>query len=191
MPTLGVYGSGLDTNAIVSALVNAELAPLVERVNRQERDRNAELSSLGSLSSSLSAIESSLESLENGTSFDALSITSPESITVTQSGTASTGNFEVNVTNRASAQSLYSGTFAATTTEIGTGTLTVAIGSPSYVSGSSGDYSGFTQSSTTDITIDSTNNTVAGIQRCNKCSGCRRDCRYFDGRQQRPIGCDI
>ena len=88
MPTLGVYGSGLDTNAIVSALVNAELAPLVERVNRQERDRNAELSSLGSLSSSLSAIESSLESLESGTSFDALSITSPESITVTQSGTA-------------------------------------------------------------------------------------------------------
>ena len=70
MPTLGVYGSGLDTNAIVSALVNAELAPLVERVNRQERDRNAELSSLlGSLSSSLSAIESSLESLESGTTF--------------------------------------------------------------------------------------------------------------------------
>lgn len=164
MPTLGVYGSGLDTNAIVSALVNAEVAPLVDRVNRQERDRNAELSSLGSLSSSLSAIEASLESLEDGSAFDALSITSPEAVSVTQSGTARSGNFEVNVTNRASAQSLYSGTFAATTTEIGTGTLTVAIGSPSYVSGSSGNYSGFAQSSTADITIDSTNNTVAGIR---------------------------
>lgn len=164
MPTLGVYGSGLDTNAIVSALVNAEVAPLVNRVNRQERERNVELSSLGSLSSSLSAIESSLESLENGSAFDALSITSPEAVSVTQSGTASTGNFEVNVTNLASAQSLYSGAFVATTTEIGTGTLTIAIGAPNYVAGSSGNYSGFTQSSTKDIAIDSTNNTVAGIR---------------------------
>ena len=32
------------------------------------------------------------------------------------------------------------------------------------MSGSSGNYSGFAQSSTTDITIDSTNNTVAGIR---------------------------
>jgi len=154
----------MDTSAIVSALVNAELAPLVERVNRQERDRNAELSSLGSLSSSLSVIASSLESLEGGSAFDALSINSPEAVSVTQSGTASSGNFEVNVTNLASAQSLYSGTFAATTTEIGTGTLTIAIGSPNYVSGSSGNYSGFTQYLTKDITIDSSNNTVAGIR---------------------------
>ena len=164
MPTLGVYGSGLDTNAIVSALVNAEISPLVERVNRQERDRNAELSSLGSLSSSLSSIQASLESFEDGSAFDALSITSPDSVSVTQSGTASSGNFDINISNLASAQSLYSGTFAATTTEVGTGTLTIATGVPSYVSGSSGSYSGFAQSATTDIIIDSTNNTVAGIR---------------------------
>ena len=32
MPTLGIYGSGLDTNAIVAALVNAEVAPLSARL---------------------------------------------------------------------------------------------------------------------------------------------------------------
>ncbi|EHQ58606.1 flagellar capping protein [gamma proteobacterium HIMB55] len=164
MPTLGIYGSGLDTNAIVAALVNAEVAPLTARLDRQERERNAELSSLGGLKASLSSIESSLETLEDGTAFDALTISSPSEVSVTQSGTASAGRFEMSVTNLASAHSLYSASFAATTTEVGTGTLTIDIGTPTYVSGSAGAYSGFSSSTTTNITIDSTNNTVAGIR---------------------------
>lgn len=164
MPTLGIYGSGLDTNAIVAALVNAEVAPLTARLDRQERERNAELSSLGGLKASLASIESSLETLEDGTAFDALTISSPSEVSVTQSGTASAGRFEMSVTNLASAHSLYSASFAATTSEVGTGTLTIDIGTPTYVSGSAGAYSGFSSSTTTNITIDSTNNTVAGIR---------------------------
>lgn len=164
MPTLGVYGTGLDTNAIVAALVNAEVAPLSSRLDRQEEERSAELSSLGGLKASLASIESSLEALEDGTAFDALNISSPSEVTVTKSGTASAGRFEINVTNLASAHSLYSGSFSATTTVIGTGTLTIDIGAPTYASGSSGAYSGFSSNATTNITIDSTNNTVAGIR---------------------------
>lgn len=164
MPTLGVYGTGLDTNAIVAALVNAEVAPLSSRLDRQEEERSAELSSLGGLKASLASIESSLEALEDGTAFDALNISSPSEVTVTKSGTASAGRFEINVTNLATAHSLYSGSFSATTTVIGTGTLTIDIGAPTYASGSSGAYSGFSSSATTNIIIDSTNNTVAGIR---------------------------
>jgi len=164
MPTLGIYGSGLDTNGIVAALVNAEVAPLTARLDRQERERNAELSSLGGLKASLASIESSLETLEGGAAFDALTVSSPSEVSVTQSGTASAGRFDMSVINLASAHSLYSASFAATTTEVGSGTLTIDIGTPTYVSGSSGAYSGFSSSTTTNITIDSTNNTVAGIR---------------------------
>lgn len=164
MPTLGVYGSGLDTNAIVSALVNAEVAPLSARLDRQERERSEELSSLGSLKSSLTSIESSLDTLVDGTAFDALTINSPSEVSVTQSGSGSSGAFEVEVANLASAQSLYSSAFSAAGSEVGTGTLTIAIGTPTYSIGSSGDYAGFSQASTTDIVIDETNNTVAGIR---------------------------
>ena len=164
MRTLGTYGSGLDTNAIVAALVNAEVAPLSTRLDRQERERGTELSSLGGLKSSLASIESALTNLGDGTAFNALSISSPDAVTVTQSGQASVGRFDISVSSLAAAQSLYSGTFATTSTEVGTGTLTIAVGAPSYESGSAGNYSGFSASSTTDIVIDTSNNTVAGLR---------------------------
>ena len=164
MRTLGTYGSGLDTNAIVAALVNAEVAPLSTRLDRQERERGTELSSLGGLKSSLASIESALTNLGDGTAFNALSISSPNAVTVTQSGQASAGRFDISVSSLAAAQSLYSGTFATTSTEVGTGTLTIAVGTPSYESGSAGNYSGFSASSTTNIVIDTSNNTVAGLR---------------------------
>lgn len=164
MQTIGVYGSGLDTNAIVAALVNAEIAPLTSRINRQERERNAELSSLGTLTSSLETIESSLEKLQDGSAFDALSISDNSAVSVVQSGTASPGDYELTISRLASSQSLYSTGFAATSNEVGTGTLTIALGSPAYVSGASGNYSDFTAASSTDISIDSSNNTVSGVR---------------------------
>ena len=164
MQTLGVYGSGLDTNAIVSALVNAEVAPLTSRINRLERERSAELSSLGTLTSSLESIESSLESLGDGSAFDALSISDSSAVSVLQSGTASPGDFELSISRLASSQSLYSTAFSATSSVVGTGTLTIALGAPAYVSGTSGNYADFTAASSIGISIDSSNNTVADIR---------------------------
>ena len=49
---------------------------------------------------------------------------------------------------------------------VGTGTLTLEIGQPTYSSGVSGSYSGFVAdaSKTVSISIDSSNNTLAGIR---------------------------
>lgn len=164
MQTLGVYGTGLDTNAIISAIVNAEIAPVSSRLDRQERDSNITLSSLGALNASLESVETALASLTNGSSFDARSITTPDAVTVTQSGSAPAGRYSMTITDLAQAQSLYSDSFSSATSVIGEGTLTISLGSPSYVSGSSGAYSAFAQTSTVDIIIDSSNNSVSGVR---------------------------
>ena len=164
MQTLGVYGTGLDTNAIISAIVNAEIAPISTRLDRQERDSNITLSSLGALSASLETVETALASLTSGSSFDARSITTPDAVTVTQSGSAPAGRYSMTITDLAQAQSLYSDAFSSASSVIGEGTLTISLGSPSYVSGSSGAYSAFAQTSTVDITIDSSNNSVSGVR---------------------------
>lgn len=164
MPTLGVYGSGLDTNAIVSALVDAEITPQEARLDRQERTQTTTLSSLGSLKTSLASIEDALESLGNGSAFDALNIQAPSAVSVVKSGAATAGRYEIDIQTLANSQSLYSQTFENADSIVGSGTLTISLGQPSYVSGSAGDYGGFSSSSISDIVIDSSNNSVSGIR---------------------------
>jgi flagellar hook-associated protein 2 len=94
MTTLGIgsFGSGLDVGAIVTALVNADVAPKTNSLDRRESDLNAELSGIGALKSALSSLEGSLATLSNGTIFDAVTIDSPDSVTVTQTGSPSVGS---------------------------------------------------------------------------------------------------
>ena len=82
MAVLGSVGSGLNVDAIVSALVNAELAPRQSSLDRRETAFNAELSAIGTLQSALSDIQTNLESLDVVTDFNQLSIDSPAAVTV-------------------------------------------------------------------------------------------------------------
>ena len=43
---LGKVGAGLDVPAIVNALVNADVAPKTNSLNRRESDLNAEMSAV-------------------------------------------------------------------------------------------------------------------------------------------------
>jgi flagellar hook-associated protein 2 len=163
---LGKVGAGLDVPAIVNALVNADVAPKTNSLNRRESDLNAEMSAVGSLKSALSSLETSMSSLADGTAFDLLSIDAPSEIGVIQTGTPNPGQYSLNVSALATSQVLASGGFTSASAEVGTGTLTIQIGKPTYVSGSSGAYSGFEvdDTKTVSITVDSTNNTVSGLR---------------------------
>jgi flagellar hook-associated protein 2 len=70
------------------------------------------------------------------------------------------------VSQLAASQTLVSPKFSSASTVVGTGTLTFSLGNPTYATGSSGAYSAFaeTSSSSATITVDSTNNTPAGIR---------------------------
>lgn len=163
---LGKVGSGLDVESIVKALVDADVAPKTNSLNRQESALSAELSALGSLKASLSSLDASLATLHDGSAFDQLSIDAPDAVSIRQTGSVASGQYSVNVNTLAAAQVLASPGFTDSSTVIGTGTLTIKVGAPSYSSGSSGAYSGFTEetSKTVSITIDSSNNTLSGIR---------------------------
>lgn len=66
--TLGV-GSGLDTSAMVDALVNAERAPKASQINAKIEQSNATVSGLGLLSSALEGLTGALDSLDEATDF--------------------------------------------------------------------------------------------------------------------------
>lgn len=163
---LGNVGSGLDVDAIVSALVNAEVAPKTNSLDRRESGLKAELTAIGTLKSSLSGLDSALDDLSDASAFDLLKIDAPDSVKVTQTGSPATGQYTIDVNTLATSQVLASVGFASASTTVGTGTVTIEVGSPTYTSGASGAYGSFSAdvSQTVSITIDSTNNTVSGIR---------------------------
>ena len=90
--SLGV-GSGLDLGSLVSGLIEAERAPVANRLAVKEQNLTAELSAFGLLRSSLAQFQSSLSGLQSATAFDAKDITlsndSVFSATVENQGMAS------------------------------------------------------------------------------------------------------
>jgi flagellar hook-associated protein 2 len=165
--TLGTFGSGLDVEAIVTALVDADIAPKTNSLDRRETGLKAELSAVGSLKSVLSDLDKSLTELGDGSAFDLMSIDTPTSVDVLQTGSPSIGQYSIEVDSLASSQVLATAGFASSSTVVGSGTLSIAIGAPSYAEGAtSGSYTGFTAASgkTATITLDSSNNTVSGIR---------------------------
>lgn len=163
---LGTIGSGLDVEAIVKALVDADVAPKTNALDRKESGLQAELTAVGTLKSSLATLQDSLAGLGDGSDFDLLSIDSPDAVAVLQTGSPASGQYTIDVNSLAASQVLASTGFTAASTAVGTGTITLKIGTPTYSSGTGGAYSGFAPDAakTVDITIDDTNNTLSGIR---------------------------
>ena len=156
-------GSGLDIDGLVASLVAAEQVPAESRLNAREARITSLSTSFSSAKSAVSDFESATNKLALASTFSQFTTSSSDTTKATISATSSAtlGSYQLAVTNLASAQTLASGTFSATSDTLGTGTLTIAIGTPSY-SGST--YSSFSQTSSVDITIDSSNNTLAGVR---------------------------
>lgn len=152
-PTSGLLsspgiGSGLNVNSMVSQLVQAEIQPTQNQINAQQSAISAQTSAVGTLSSLLSSLQSSLTSLASGSAFTTYTATSSDTAAfgATAGATAMPGTYQIQVQQLASAQKLTSSAFASGAT-VGTGTLTIAVGSQSV-----------------NVTIGATNNTLAGIR---------------------------
>ena len=144
-------GSGLDISSLVSQLVAAEGQPQAVRLDQEEARLQGKLSALGSLRSALSTFQSSLEKLQDIDSFRGrqVALDSEDFIAVIPTATALRGTYSIEVEQLASAQRLATADppFASPDAVLGTGDLTFTIGG-----------SGFS------VTIDETNNTLAGIR---------------------------
>lgn len=155
-------GSGLDLNGLVTQLIAAEGEPAQRRLDSREAVLQARISAYGSLKSALSSFRSSLSNANNAASFQSFSATSSDSASVTASavGSATPATYNVEVQALAESQKLASGAFEDRLTVVGQGELNFRFGT--YDSGGN-TFTGKTGSSITTVTIDSTNNTLAGV----------------------------
>ena len=184
--SLGI-GSNLDLTTLLANIKTGEQAPLVA-LQKQQTSFTARLSAYGQLSGALSALQTAATTLSKSTLFQGVSASSSASdvLSATAASSATGGVYAVNVTQLSQAQSLATGGVATTAASIGTGSATTVIIDFGTISNATldpvtGKYTvaTFTPSvlldppvppnlpaatSTNSITIDSSNNTLAGIR---------------------------
>lgn len=164
-------GSNLDVNGIVSQLMNVESQPLTT-LAKQEASYQAQLSAYGNIKSALAAFQSAATNLSDPARFQSVKASSSDAtiFAATATSSASPGSYNIEVSKLAQAQKLIAAGQNSTNTAIGVGTVTFDFGTISggTFNAATGSYSGATFTSNGNgaktLTIDSTNNTLAGIR---------------------------
>lgn len=129
LPGTGL-GSGLDTGAIVKALVNADKAAKQGQIDRGTTANTASISGIGTLKSLMTAFQTTLTALGSKTTpaFPgfAATVSDPKVLTAVAGNTAVNGTYSINVGNLASSSKVASAAFAGgNTSAISAGTLTI------------------------------------------------------------------
>jgi flagellar hook-associated protein 2 len=143
-------GSGLDINALVAQLVAAERAPQDARLTKIDAKLTTEFTALSQLKGAMSTFQTALSALKAASTLIARKATTSDELhfSATASSSAAAGVYDVEVVQLAKAAQLASApSLTGPTTVIGTGTLTLSMGGAAF-----------------DVTIDSSNNTMAGIR---------------------------
>ncbi|MEN1960700.1 flagellar filament capping protein FliD [Luteimonas sp. MJ246] len=145
--TIGTAGK-LDVPTMVAQLVAADRAQPDARIDRGERQVNAQVSAIGMLRSAFAALGTAVTALTSNDNIQARKAILPAeaNFSATTSAGAAAGRYQVEVLQLASAQKLTSGAFAADAA-VGTGTLTISAGE-----------------TTLTIDIAAPDNTLAGIR---------------------------
>ena len=130
--SLGI-GSGLDLQSLVDQLVKVERQPAENRINRGQVAAQTKLSALGSLKAAVEKLSSAARGLDGLTV--GLKATSADDALVgaTVSGETVASEYQLQVVQLASAQSLASEAFSSPTDSLGAGTLTLRVGSEAAV----------------------------------------------------------
>jgi len=147
--TSGGIGSGLDIESLVTQLVAAEGSPALNRLDKKEATLQADLSAYGSLKGALSAFQTSVRSLNDPADFLGRTSTSSDTdiFSATADETAVPGNYDIEVVQLAEAAKSRSGDFTSEDEVVGTGSLAISLGSDTF-----------------NITVDTENNTLAGLR---------------------------
>ena len=166
--SLGV-GSGLLTADLVDQLVAAEKEPAEARLQLEQEEIEAKISAFGGIKSALDSLDGSVSSLSSPITYKTKTASSTDEtvVTATASSIASAGRYDLVVSAVAQAHSLYTAsTYTNASSVVGTGTLTFRFGTTDYTPGTD-TYTSFTvntEVASKSLTIDSGNNTLAGIR---------------------------
>ena len=136
MATSGItstgIGTGLDITTLVGKLVDAEGQPIFNQLAKKEDTTNDRLSALGSLKSALTSLQTAAKALKDADKFLLHSATSGNDsiVTATATSKAVPGNYAVIVDHLATSQQLVANaTFTSGAADVGTGSLTLQVGS--------------------------------------------------------------
>jgi flagellar hook-associated protein 2 len=145
---VGGLVSGLDTQSIISNLMELERQPIT-LLEQREKAFQVKLSAYGEVKSAVSEFESAVNALRYPSNFGASSSASSNEdiLTVTSSGSAALGDHSIVVHRLAQAHTVRSAPFTASTDVVGTGTLSIQVGTADAV----------------EVTIDADHETLAGI----------------------------
>lgn len=148
--SFGGIASGLDTGAIITALVNEAKQPM-DLLTQQQSDYKSQSTKLSNINTKLTALQDAAKALDTKTEALGNTVTSSDTsvLSATAIGGAAMGSFSIQVTSVAQAERSYSSTFSSSSQAglAGTGTLSIAVGSNTAVN--------------VDITADDTLNTIA------------------------------
>ncbi|MDO7596245.1 MAG: flagellar filament capping protein FliD [Pseudomonadota bacterium] len=146
--TSGV-GSGIDIESLVTKLIAAEGQPATNRLNKKEATWQADLSAYGSLKSALSSFQSAVKALNDPADFLGRTSTSSntEVFSATADQTAVPGKYDIEVIQLAESAKSRSGNFTSADEVVGAGSLAISLGADTF-----------------NITVDSENNTLAGLR---------------------------
>jgi flagellar hook-associated protein 2 len=127
--SLSGVGSGIDTTALITGLVNADSAPLNALKTKQTSTQSA-ISTLSDISSTLGTLKSAVDALTTASGVGSYAGTSSSTaIAVSTTGNALPGTYSMSVTQLAREQRTYSNTQSSASTALGmTGTLGIQIG---------------------------------------------------------------
>ena len=162
-------GSGLDVESLVAQLVLAEVRPKEVRLDRTEAAYQAQISAYGSIKGATSSFQTAAQAAADPATYQAKTTSVSDYTKLSTSATSSAveGSYSLTVTDLAQTHSLATASgYASTSSAVGTGTLTISIGTTSYTAATD-TYNSFTQktgTSAVEVTIDSSNNTLAGLR---------------------------
>lgn len=127
--SVGGLISGLDTESIISQLMEVEKYPIV-KLQTKEAAYQLKLSTYGSLSGTLSSLSSAASSLKDTDDFAKFTATSADTdiFTVSAGSDAATGSYNITVHELAKAHKLTSNSFSEEEA-VGEGALTIQVGS--------------------------------------------------------------
>ncbi len=153
-------GSGMNNSEIIAALVNAERAPALERIEKSEEQAQNRISAYSILKNDIKTFRESVRTIKDSNAASHVGASSNTTV-ATFTTTGSTNSDEINssllVNTLASTHTLATGAYSSSGSLVGSGTLTIDFGSWSTTSSANDT---FTTNSNSSVTINTTASTT-------------------------------
>ncbi len=170
--SLGV-GSGLLTSELVDDIIAAEREATDLRLDAKRAEFSAKISAYGALRSAIDTVIGTSSAISSADEFliNQAASNNEGAVTASVDGTADPGIHTVEVLATARAHTLTSIRYDSLDTVVGEGTIDVRFGTTTFVGGAYDSFTENAERASGQITIDASNNTLAGVRNAINAAG--------------------